>query len=185
MITTNELKNGMTILVDSVVHQIIEFQHIKPGKGHAFVRTKLRNLRTGAVIDHNFRAKEPVEQAIVDRRPLEYLYRDRAAYHFMDPATYDQITVAGLLVEPVSKFLKENEQVNVTIYDGEVIEVSLPAIVELKVTDAPPGVKGDTASGGTKPVTLETGAVIQAPLFIEAGQAVKVDTRTGEYLTRA
>ena len=184
MISSNDLKNGMTILVDGVIHQIIEFQHFKPGKGHAFVRTKLKNLRTGSIIDKTFRAKEPIEQAIVERGTLEYLYRDSSGFHFMDPDSYDQITVSAALVEPLVKFMKENQQVNVTIYDGEVIEVELPATVELEVTEAPPGVKGDTASGATKPVTLETGAVIQAPLFIEAGQMIKVDTRSGEYLTR-
>jgi len=184
MISSNDLKNGMTIIVNGTVHQILWFHHRKPGKGPAFVKTKLRNLRTGAIIEHTFRAKEPVEQAIVERRQLEYLYRDGSGYVFMDPETYEQMPISAKLIEPLAKFLKENEQMGVTMYDGDVIEAALPPTVELKVAEAPPGNKGDTATGGTKPVTLETGAVINVPLFVEEGQMIRVDTRTGEYVTR-
>ena len=184
MISSNDLKNGMTIIVNDVVHQIIWFHHRKPGKGPAFVKTKLRNLRTGAIAEHTFRAKEPIEQAIVERRQLEYLYRDASGYIFMDPETYDQMPLPEKVIEPLAKFLKENEKISVTMYEGEVIEATLPTTVELKVTEAPPGYKGDTATGGTKPVTLETGAVINAPLFVEEGQIIRVDTRSGEYVTR-
>ena len=184
MITSNDLKNGMTILVGDVIHQVIEFQHIKPGKGPAFVRTKLRNLRSGSVVDKTFRAKEPIEQAFVERGPREYLYRDNSGFHFMDPDTFEQMVISAEIIEPHTKFLKENDTVNVTIYNGEVIDVTLQPTVELIVTEAPPGVKGDTASGTTKPVTLETGTIIQVPLFIDTGQKIRVDTRTGEYVTR-
>lgn len=174
----------MTIIVDGVIHQVIEFHHRKPGKGPAFVRTKLRNLITGATIDHTFRAKEPLEQAFVEREQLEYLYKDSTGYIFMHPENYEQMMIPHKTVEPIADFLKENETVSVTMYENEVIEISLPSAVELKVEQAPPGIKGDTASGATKPVTLETGAVIQAPLFIEEGETIRVDTRTGEYVTR-
>ena len=151
MISSNDLKNGMTILVEDVIHQIIEFQHFKPGKGHAFVRTKLRNLRTGSIIDKTFRAKEPIEQAIVERSQLEYLYRDNSGFYFMDPESYEQFTVPEALVEPLVKFMKENQAVSVTMYEGEVIEVELPATVELKVTEAPPASRATRPAGPPSP----------------------------------
>jgi elongation factor P len=185
MITSNDLKNGMTLVVKGQLHQLIQFQHIKPGKGHAFVRTKLRNIATGGVIEHTFRAKEPVEQAIVEKRPLEYLYRDGSYYYLMDPETYDQTPVSPEVFQGKEKFLKENTELLVTFHGSDILDIQLPDSVVLEVVQAPPGVKGDTASGATKPITLETGAVVQAPLFVSQGDKVRVDTRSGLYLERA
>jgi len=185
MITSNDLKNGMTLVVKGSLHQLIQFQHIKPGKGHAFVRTKLRNLGTGSVVEHTFRAKEPVEQAIVEKRPLEYLYRDGSYYYLMDPETYDQIPVSPELFGGKEVFLKENTDLLVLFHGSDILDITLPDSVVLQVVDAPPGVKGDTASGATKPVTLETGATVQVPLFVNKGDSVRVDTRSGQYLERA
>ncbi|MCL6471964.1 MAG: elongation factor P [Firmicutes bacterium] len=184
MITTAQFKNGLTIEIDGTIYQIVEFQHVKPGKGSAFVRTKLKNFKTGAVIDKTFRAGESVEQAIVNRRPMQYLYNDGADYHFMDTETYEQISIAQTNLAEESKYLKENMNVLIAMHEGQPIGVDLPTAVELEVTHTEPGVKGNTASGATKPATLETGLVIQVPLFINNGDIVKVDTRTGEYITR-
>ena len=185
MITSNELKNGMTLVVKGQLHQIVQFQHIKPGKGHAFVRTKLRNIATGSIVEHTFRAKESVEQAIVEKRPLEYVYRDGSYYYLMDPETYDQIPVSPERFQGKEQFLKENTELLVTFHGSDILDIALPDTVVLEVVDAPPGVKGDTASGVTKPVTLETGAVVQVPLFVNKGEKVRVDTRSGQYLERA
>ncbi|MFW6162262.1 MAG: elongation factor P, partial [Planctomycetota bacterium] len=163
MITSNDLKKGMTLVVKGQLHQLLQFQHIKPGKGPAFVRTKLRNLATGSTIEHTFRAKEPVEQAIVEKRPLEYIYRDASSYVLMDPDTYEQLHVPPEVFGGKEQFLKENTHILVTFHGTEIIDVALPDSVELEVTEAPPGIKGDTASGATKPATLETGAVVQVP----------------------
>lgn len=184
MITTAQFKNGLTIEIDGTIYQIVEFQHVKPGKGGAFVRTKLKNFKTGAVIDKTFRAGESVEQAIVNRRPMQYLYNDGVDYHFMDTETYEQISIPQANLIEESKYLKENMNVLIAIHEGQPIGVDLPTAVELEVTHTEPGVKGNTASGATKPATLETGLVIQVPLFINNGDIVKVDTRTGEYITR-
>lgn len=183
-ITTAQFKNGITIDIDGTLYQIVDFQHVKPGKGGAFVRTKLKNFKTGAVIDKTFRAGEKVEQAIVNRRPMQYLYNDGSDYVFMDTETYEQISIPASSLEYERKFLKENMNVLVAVHEGQSIGVDLPTAVELEVTQTDPGLKGDTASGGTKPATLETGLVLQVPLFINVGDVVKVDTRTGEYLTR-
>jgi len=185
MITSNDLKNGMTLVVKGQLHQLVQFQHIKPGKGHAFVRTKLRNLATGATVEHTFRAKQPVEQAIVEKRPLEYLYRDGSHYYLMDPETYDQIPVSPERFQGKEQFLKENTELLVTFHGTDILDIALPDSVVLEVVDAPPGVKGDTASGVTKPVKLETGAIVQVPLFVNQGEKVRVDTRSGQYLERA
>ena len=184
-ITSNDLKNGMTLVVKGRLYQIVQFQHIKPGKGPAFVRTKLRNIATGASIEHTFRAKEPVEQVIIEKRPLEYLYRDGQYYYLMDPESYEQMPVSPELLGDKIKFLKENTELLVMFNGDEILDIQMPDSVVLEVTDAPPGVKGDTASGVTKPITLETGAVIQAPLFVNQGDKVRVDTRSGLYLERA
>lgn len=184
MISTNEFKNGMTIDIDGTLYQIIEFQHVKPGKGGAFVRTKLKNFKTGAVIDKTFRAGEKFEQAMISRRPMQYLYNDGSDYVFMDTETYEQISLPAAFLADEAKFLKENMNVLIAMHDGEAIGVEMPITVELEISQTDPGLKGDTASGGTKPATLETGAVIQVPLFIKIGDVVKVDTRTGEYITR-
>lgn len=185
MISTNQFKNGMTIEVDGKLYMIVEFQHVKPGKGGAFVRTKLKDIKTGAVIDRTFRAGEKFDQAQVTRRQMQYLYNDGTVYVFMDNETYDQVNLDASMVADASRFLKENEVALVVFTDGVPIGVELPTAVDLEVVETDPGLRGDTATGGTKPATLETGAVIQVPLFIQVGEKVKVDTRTGEYITRA
>lgn len=185
MISPNELKIGMTIMWNGAIHQIVNFQHVKPGKGHAFVRTRLKNLKTGQVIENIFKAKESIEQAIVERHIVQYLYKDTNNMVFMDNNTYDQIEVPISSVEHLLPYLKENEEVTAVMYEGKVIDVTLPFTVELEVVSAPPGVRGDTAQGGSKPVEVETGATVTVPLFINEGDVIKVDTRTGEYLTRA
>jgi elongation factor P len=185
IISSNEFKNGMTIIFNGQLHTVVQFQHIKPGKGHAFVRTKLRSLKTGAIIDYNFRAKENIEQAYIEKRPLEYLYRDPERFYLMDHESYEQIPVPMKLLEGKAQFLKENTELLVSFYDSEVIDVQLPDSVVLKIVETPPGVRGDTVSGATKPAKLETGATIQVPLFVNSGESVRVDTRTGQYLERA
>ncbi len=184
MITTNQFRTGMTIEVDGVLYTILDFQHVKPGKGQAFVRTRLRNIKTGAIIDKTFRAGERVELARLDHRLMQYLYSDHGNYVFMDAETYEQLSLSSEQIGEARKYLKEEMTLEILMYEGKPIGVELPTFVELKVISTPPGVKGDTATGGTKPATLETGAVIQVPLFIEEGDIVKIDTRSGEYITR-
>ena len=184
MISTNQFKNGMTIELGGTLFQIVEFQHVKPGKGGAFVRTKLRNFKTGGVVDKTFRAGEKVEQAMVNRRSMQYLYNDGSDYVFMDTETYEQISLPASFLQDETKFMKENMNVLIAMHEGQALGIELPTAVELEVTHTEPGVKGDTASGGTKPATLETGAVVQVPLFINVGDMIKVDTRTGDYITR-
>ncbi len=184
MPTTNDLKNGMTLNVDGTLMSVVEFQHVKPGKGGAFVRTRLKNVRTGRVLDKTFRAAEPVEVAILEKRAMQYLYRDDTGFHFMDTETFDQLTVDPDAVGDAASYLVEGATPYVTLYEGMAIGVELPASVELAVTQTEPGVKGDRVSGATKPATLETGATVQVPLFVETGDRIKVDTRTGAYLTR-
>lgn len=182
--TANDLRSGMTILLGGKVHQVLEAQHIKPGKGGAFSRVKLKNLETGTIIDQTFRAAEKVEQAIVERKALEYLYRTGEQFVFMDPETYEQIHLSVDRVQRIVGFLKENTEVNVTMHAGQVIEISLPTFLVLEVAETDPGVRGDTATGGSKPAKLETGGVVKVPLFINVGDKVRIDTRTGEYLER-
>jgi elongation factor P len=184
MPTTNDLKNGMTLNIDGNLMSVVEFQHVKPGKGGAFVRTKLKNVRTGRVLDKTFRADEPVEVAILEKRPMQFLYRDDLGFHFMDTETYEQSTVGDDAIGDAASYLVDGSTPSVTFYEGSPIGVELPAAVELAVTETEPGVKGDRVSGATKPATLETGATVQVPLFVETGDRVKVDTRTGQYLTR-
>ncbi|HAA89368.1 MAG: Elongation factor P [Thermoanaerobacterales bacterium 50_218] len=184
MISTNDFRTGLTIEVDGEIYEVIDFQHVKPGKGAAFVRSKLKNLRTGAVIDRTFRAGEKVPRAHLDRREMQYLYRDGNSFVFMDNETYDQISLSEEQLGENVKFLKENMNIYLLTHEGQIIGVELPNFVELKVVDTEPGVRGDTAAGGTKPATLETGLVVQVPLFVEAGDVIRVDTRTGEYLER-
>jgi len=174
----------MTIELGGTLFQIVEFQHVKPGKGGAFVRTKLRNFKTGGVVDKTFRAGEKVEQAMVNRRSMQYLYNDGSDYVFMDTETYEQISLPASFLQDETKFMKENMNVLIAMHEGQALGIELPTAVELEVTHTEPGVKGDTASGGTKPATLETGAVVQVPLFINVGDMIKVDTRTGDYITR-
>lgn len=184
MISTNQFKNGLAIEVNGEIFIILEFQHVKPGKGQAFVRTKLKNLRSGAVILKNFRAGEEVQEVYLDRREMEYLYSDGDNFYFMDSQNYEQISLSKDEVGDAAKFLKENTSVVILLHEGEPVLLELPIFVELEVVKTEPGVKGDTVSGGTKPAELETGATIQVPLFIKEGDKVKVDTRIGKYVTR-
>jgi elongation factor P len=184
MISTNDLRPGVTVEIDGEVYMVIDFQHVKPGKGAAFVRTKIKNVKTGQVFERNFRAGERLNRAIVERKTMQYLYQASDTYYFMDTKTYEQIPLTKEQLGDAILYLKENLEVVVMFYEGVPIGVELPTFVELTVVDTEPGFKGDTATGGSKPATLETGAVIQVPLFIEKGDVVRVDTRTGEYLSR-
>ncbi|HLI16157.1 MAG TPA: elongation factor P [Acidimicrobiales bacterium] len=184
-ISTNDLRNGMALDLPDGLFSVVEFQHVKPGKGGAFVRTKLRNLRTKAVVDRTFRADERVEQAVIDKREMQYLYRDGGDFVFMDRVSYEQLTVPAAALGDASSYLKEGDVVVLELYGGEIVDVDLPAAVELAVTETEPGVQGDRVSGARKPATTETGLVVQVPLFVDVGDRIKVDTRTGEYLTRA
>jgi elongation factor P len=184
MISTNDAKPGMALNLPDGLFQIVEYQHVKPGKGKAFVRMKLKNLESGAVVDRTFRAGESVPRATIDRRDYQYLYRDDLGYHFMDGETYEQIALSTEAVGDDAAFLSDGGTVRLAMFEGKPITMELPAAVELEVTHAEPGVKGDRVSGATKPVTLSTGLVVQVPLFVDTGDVVKVDTRTGEYLTR-
>ena len=183
-VNTNELKRGMTLDLDRTLFQVIEFQHVKPGKGGAFVRTKLRNLRTGAVVDRTFNAGVDIGLAIVERREMQYVYRDGNDFVFMDTGSYEQHQVPAEVVGDLANFLIEGSTAIVAMHGGTGIGVEMPASVALRVARTDPGVKGDRVSGALKPATLETGLVAQVPLFVEEGDRVKVDTRTGEYLTR-
>ncbi|KYH31372.1 elongation factor P [Neomoorella mulderi] len=185
MISTNDFRTGLTIEVDGEVYQVIEFMHVKPGKGSAFVRTKLKNRRTGAVIERTFRAGEKVNRAHIERREMQYLYNDGENYYFMDTETYEQLSLRKDQLDEAVKYLKDNMNIYVLLYQGETIGIELPNFVELKVVETEPGIKGDTATGGSKNAVLETGAVIQVPLFIEVGDVVRIDTRTGAYIERA
>jgi len=184
-ISSNDIKNGITIATEGGLFTIVEFQHVKPGKGGAFVRTKLRNARTGAVIERTYRADERLEQAIIDKRDMQYLYRDGSDYIFMDQDTYDQVPVTPAQLGDAANFLKETGTAMLITHKDEIIGVELPASVELVITDTEPGIQGDRVSGARKPATLETGFVVQVPLFVGPGEAIKVDTRSGEYMTRA
>jgi len=184
-VTTNDLKNGMTLSLPEGLFTVVEFQHVKPGKGGAFVRTKLKNLRTGAVLVRTFRADERVEQAIVEKREMQYLYPDGDDYVFMDTVSYDQIQVSEDALGEAVKYLKEGDNAVLQVHDTEVVGVELPASVELEVAQTEPGVQGDRVSGARKPATLSTGLVVQVPLFVNPGEKIKVDTRTGQYITRA
>jgi elongation factor P len=183
-VSTNDLKRGMTLDLDGTLFQVIEFQHVKPGKGGAFVRTKLRNVRTGAVVDRTFNAGVNVGLAIVERREMQYLYRDGDAFVFMDGETYDQHGVPSTVMGDAAKYVNEGGSALVSLHQGNPIAVELSASVVLRVARTDPGVKGDRVSGAMKPATLETGLQVQVPLFVEQGDLVKVDTRSGEYLTR-
>ncbi|MEW6637132.1 MAG: elongation factor P [Actinomycetota bacterium] len=184
MISTNQFRNGSAIRVDGKRFTILYFQHVKPGKGGAFVRTRLRNMDTGAVIEKTFRAGEKVEDIRTESRQMTYLYRDGDLLYFMDNDTYEQIAIPSEVVGEAMDFIVPNGEVSVLSADGEVVSVQPPAHVDLEVSETDPGLKGDTATGGSKPATLETGVVVQVPLFISIGDRVRVDTRTREYLTR-
>lgn len=184
MISTNDFKTGVTVEIDGEVWQVIEFQHVKPGKGSAFVRSKLRNLETGAVVERTFRAGEKLRRAHLDRREVQYLYSSGDEYVFMDTETYEQLSLTEEQLGDGKLYLVENMNIYVVSHEGRLIGVEMPNSVELKVVETDPGLRGDTASGGTKPARLETGLVVQVPLFIEEGDVVRVDTRTGLYIER-
>jgi elongation factor P len=184
-VSTNDFKNGMTLDLDGTLFQVVEFQHVKPGKGGAFVRTKLRNLKTGAVVERTFNAGVKVGLAMVERKNMQYLYGDGADFVFMDLRTYDQVHVPGDLVGEAGGYLVEGGQAEVALHDGVPIAVDLPASMVLMITKTDPGVKGDTRTGAMKPATLETGKVVSVPLFVEEGERIKVDTRSGEYISKA
>ena len=184
-VSTNDLKNGMSLNLPEGLMTVVEFQHVKPGKGGAFVRTKLKNYRTGAVLEKTFRADEKVPLAVIDKREMQYLYRESSSLVFMDSESYDQLHVEASDLGDAVQYLKEGDSAVLPMYDGAVVGVELPAAVELTVTETEPGVQGDRVSGARKPATLETGLVVQVPLFIEPGEKVKVDTRSGDYLARA
>ena len=184
MISTNDVRPGMTLDLDDGIFQIVEYQHVKPGKGKAFVRMKLKNVESGTVLDRTFRADEPVQQAIIDRRPHQFLYRDDMGFHFMDGESYAQIRLAEDEVGDSAAYLREGDSVSLAMYEGKAIGLDLPASVEMQVAETEPGIKGDRSSAGTKPATTDTGLVVQVPLFVEIGDWIKVDTRSGSYLTR-
>jgi elongation factor P len=184
MASTNDLKNGMVLNIEGQLWSVVEFQHVKPGKGPAFVRTKLKNVLSGKVVDKTFNAGVKVESSIVDKRTMQYLYKDGDDYVFMDTDTYDQLHVSEATVGDAANYLLENQNAIVATNEGAPLYVELPASVVLEITHTDPGLQGDRSTGGTKPATLETGALIQVPLFLETGTKVKVDTRDGSYLGR-
>ncbi len=183
--TTNDLKNGMCLNLSDGLFQVQEFQHVKPGKGGAFVRTTLRNLRSGAVVDRTFRAGEKVERAYIDKRAMQFLYKEGTDFVVMDNETFEQLNIAKETMADAGNFLVDGATVSLMMYGDEVVGTELPTSVELEVSETEPGLQGDRVSGARKPATLETGLVVQVPLFVEPGGRIKVDTRTGEYLTRA
>ena len=185
MISAGDFRNGITIEYDNNVYQIIEFQHVKPGKGAAFVRTKLKNIKSGGVVEKTFRPTEKCPQARIDRKDMQYLYEDGDLYYFMDTETYDQVALNSETVGDALKFVKENEMCKIFSHNCSVFSVEPPLFVELEITETEPGFKGDTATGASKPATVETGATVAVPLFVNQGDKIKIDTRTGEYLSRA
>ena len=184
MISTNDFKTGMTIEIDGNVWTIVEFLHVKPGKGSAFVRSKLKNVQTGAVMEKTFRAGEKMPRAIVDKREMQYLY-NAGENEFVFMESYDQITMSSEQIGDIKKYLKENMNITVLKYQDKIIGIDIPNFVELEVVDTPPGEKGNTAQGGTKPAKLETGAMVNVPFFVNNGDKIRVDTRTNSYLDRA
>jgi elongation factor P len=184
-VSTNDLRNGMSLDLPEGLFSVVEFQHVKPGKGGAFVRTKLKNVRSGAVIERTYRADEKLEQAIIDKRDMQFLYRDGSDYVFMDTSTYEQMNAAPDSLGDAPRYLKEGDEAILQMYNGEIVGVDLPAAVELTVTETEPGMQGDRVSGARKPATLQTGLIVQVPLFVNTGDVLKIDTRSGEYLTRA
>ncbi|MBR4759620.1 MAG: elongation factor P [Lachnospiraceae bacterium] len=184
MISAGDFRNGVTIELEGNVFQIIEFQHVKPGKGAAFVRTKLKNIKSGGVVEKTFRPTEKCPQARIDRKEMQYLYSDGDLYNFMDTESYEQIALNKDSVGDSMTFVKENEMVKMLSHNGSIFAVEPPLFVELEITETEPGFKGDTATGATKPATVETGATVQVPLFVNQGDVIKIDTRSGEYLSR-
>ena len=184
MISAGDFRNGLTVQIEGNIYQILEFQHVKPGKGAAFVRTKLKNVINGGVVERTFRPTEKFPQARIERVDMQYLYSDGDLYYFMNVENYEQIALNEETIGDALKFVKENEMVKVCSYNGNVFAVEPPLFVELEITDTEPGFKGDTAQGATKPAVVETGASVQVPLFVNQGDVIKIDTRTGEYLSR-
>ena len=184
MVSAGDFKNGLTVEIEGNIYQILDFQHVKPGKGAAFVRTKLKNIINGGVVEKTFRPTEKFETAHIDRKDMQYLYSDGDLYNFMDMETFDQLAVNADVVGDSLKFVKENDTVKVISHEGNVFAIEPPITVELRVTETEPGVKGDTATGATKPAIVETGAQVAVPLFVNLGDKIKIDTRTGEYLSR-
>ncbi len=184
MISAGDFKNGVTLEIEGNIYQILEFQHVKPGKGAAFVRTKLKNIINGGAIERTFRPTEKFPKAHIERKDMQYLYSDGELYHFMDVETYDQIALNEDAIGDSLKFVKENEMVKICSHKGNVFAVEPPLFVELEIIDTEPGFKGDTAQGATKPATVETGAIVYVPLFVDMNDVIKIDTRTGEYLSR-
>lgn len=185
MISAGDFRNGSLFVMDGTVYQIIEFQHVKPGKGSAFVRTKYKNVKTGSIVDHSFSPNEKFQEAHLDRIDMEYLYSDGDLFYFMDVESFEQIPLTASIIGDNIKFLKENTVCRVISHNGEVFSVELPIFVELQITQTEPGVKGDTAQNASKSAVLETGATIKVPLFVNEGEVVKIDTRSGEYMERA
>ena len=185
MISAGDFKNGLTIELEGNVYQIVDFQHVKPGKGAAFVRTKYKNIITGSVVEKSFRPTEKFPAARIERVDMQYLYEDGDLYYFMDTETYDQVALNSETVGDALKFVKENEMCKICSHNGSVFSVEPPLFVELEITETEPGFKGDTATGASKPATVETGATVAVPLFVNQGDKIKIDTRTGEYLSRA
>ncbi len=183
-VTTNNFKTGMTIIYDDKMWTIVDFQHVKPGKGGAFVRTKLKEIKSGRVVDITFRAGEKMEDVHVENKRMQYLYNDGDTYHLMDTSSYEQIEIPADFIGDKAQWLKENDEVEVLIAGGEMIGIEPAMFVELEVTETDPGFKGDTVQGGTKPATLQSGAIIQVPMFVETGDTLRVDTRDGRYVTR-
>lgn len=185
MVSAGDFKNGLTIEYEGGIYQIIDFQHVKPGKGAAFVRTKLKNIVSGGIIEKTFRPSEKVENAIIERSDMQYLYTDGDFFHFMNIESYEQIALTNEQIGDALQFVKENEMVKICAHNGNVFSVEPPITVELEVTETEPGIKGDTAQGATKPCIVETGATVYVPLFVNQGDTIKIDTRTGNYISRA
>jgi elongation factor P len=184
MISAGDFRNGLTVEIDNGVYQIIEFQHVKPGKGAAFVRTKLKNIKNGGVVERTFRPTEKYPQAHIERSDMQYLYSDGDLYHFMNVETFDQIAMTEDAIGDSLKFVKENDMVKMLSHSGQVFAIEPSLFVELTITDTEPGFKGDTATGASKPAVVETGATVYVPLFVEQGEKIQIDTRTGEYMKR-
>ncbi|MBU4345812.1 MAG: elongation factor P [Candidatus Omnitrophica bacterium] len=180
----NELKSGLTILLDTKVYQVVEYQHVKPGKGSAFVRTKLRDLKNGGIQEVTFRGEQKIEEAFVEQRKLQYLYRSGDMFHFMDQSNFEEIAVSGDFLDDKVKFLKDNLEVLSSFYKNEILNIILPNFIEFEITHTEPGIRGDTARSGFKPAEIETHATVQVPLFIGIGDKIKIDTRTGDYIER-
>ena len=185
MISTNEFKTGLTIMVDGGMYVIEHYQHVKPGKGGAFVRTKLRKAKEGSVIERTFRVGEKFQEAFIEERKLQYLYRSGSEFHFMDLGSYEDLQIQEAVIGPSAGFLKDNMEIQGKFHEGRLMDLELPIFVDFKILETEPGIRGDTSKAGTKPAKLETGVTIQVPLFIDSGETIRVDTRTGSYISRA